>query len=389
MRCIMSRLFIIILFVFFQSSCARKAVVIVPVADLYGISNPSKNPLDAQPSAGCPRLMQLLFNECIDIIKEHEDKVFIAITHAFHIPVHQPHQRITHYWTEKKNIQLLETLPQQALTTLPPEINFANKQENTSIVFTLTRPWYDSKTKQTYSAGTRFVMYGQSKNKYHIMFWDFQNSRLIKSHIPIHYGILQTQTDPKKRQQQFVQIARSWADQSYGIIPYVLGGCSFMQKIQSYNPKIIKNEPHYTYVEDASLAQQPINGFDCAGLVLRAAQSCGMPYFYKNTTTLAHFLQPLKAGEIIEEGDLIWIPGHVMIVSDLKKNLLIESRSFYHGYGKVQEIPLSEEFKEMHTYNDLKHAFLNQKQLHRLNVRGEIIQTITNFKILKLASIWK
>jgi cell wall-associated NlpC family hydrolase len=333
--------------------------------------------------------MQLLFNECIDIIKEHEDKVFIAITHAFHIPVHQPHQRITHYWTEKKNIQLLETLPQQALTTLPPEINFANKQENTSIVFTLTRPWYDSKTKQTYSAGTRFVMYGQSKNKYHIMFWDFQNSRLIKSHIPIHYGILQTQTDPKKRQQQFVQIARSWADQSYGIIPYVLGGCSFTQKIQSYNPNIIKNEPHYTYVEDASLSQQPINGFDCAGLVLRAAQCCGMPYFYKNTTTLAHFLQPLKAGEIIEEGDLIWIPGHVMIVSDLKKNLLIESRSFYHGYGKVQEIPLSEEFKEMHTYNDLKHAFLNQKQLHRLNVRGEIIQTITNFKILKLASIWK
>ena len=43
------------------------------------------------------------------------------------------------------------------------------------------------------------------------------------------------------------------------------------------------------------------------------------------TTRNYYLLAFLKKGEALEEGDLIWYSGHVMIVSDIKKNRLIEA----------------------------------------------------------------
>ena len=37
----------------------------------------------------------------------------------------------------------------------------------------------------------------------------------------------------------------------------------------------------------------------------------------------------------IKVGDLIYFPGHVMIVSDLAKNLFIESAGYSVGFGIV------------------------------------------------------
>ncbi len=70
--------------------------------------------------------------------------------------------------------------------------------------------------------------------------------------------------------------------------------------------------------ERTECTQHPMSGFDCAGIISRAAQMCGIPYYFKNTYTLAHYLKSLSIDTHLQEGDLIWIPGHVMIVSDLK-----------------------------------------------------------------------
>jgi hypothetical protein len=128
-------------------------------------------------------------------------------------------------------------------------------------------------------------------------------------------------------------------------------------------------------------------GFDCAGLILRAAQCCGIPFFFKNSTTIAHYMRPLQPNETIEEGDILWIYGHVMVVADIRRNTIVEARSHYHGFGKVHEIPLHQEFKGMNTFEDLRKAFFNKQGLERLDASGNVVQKITQFKILKFSSL--
>jgi hypothetical protein len=115
----------------------------------------------------------------------------------------------------------------------------------------------------------------------------------------------------------------------------------------------------------------------------------GIPYFYKNSLTIAKHLAPLNKKETISEGDIIWLPGHVMVVSSLKDNLLVEARHYSHGYGKVHEIPLSHQFKNINSYEQLAAHFFNKKPLQRLDKSGKVVQVLPDFKILKLASVWR
>jgi hypothetical protein len=74
-----------------------------------------------------------------------------------------------------------------------------------------------------------------------------------------------------------------------------------------------------------------------------------------------------------------------MMVADTKKNTLIEARGYPHGYGKVHEISVSEQFKNIHTFSDLLNAFRMKKPLQRLDRSGTVTDTISSFKILPLA----
>ena len=129
------------------------------------------------------------------------------------------------------------------------------------------------------------------------------------------------------------------------------------------------------------------NGFDCSNLILRAAQISQIPYFFKNTTTLKKNLKTISPNEKLEAGDLIWVPGHVIVVADLDKNTIIESRSYSHGYGKIQEIPLNEEFKNINTFEDLLKHFFDNKKIKRIDKNKKTIADLKNYKILKLRSI--
>src|SRR5205814_4688733 len=121
----------------------------------------------------------------------------------------------------------------------------------------------------------------------------------------------------------------------------------------------------YSFYEHERDTQSPKNGFDCSGVILRAAQIAGIPYFCKNTTTIAQCLTPLKSEQQLREGDLILIKGHVMIVSDITKNLLIEARSYGHGYGKLHEISIDQVFEGIETYKDLCDAYYEKKVVKR------------------------
>ena len=101
-----------------------------------------------------------------------------------------------------------------------------------------------------------------------------------------------------------------------------------------------------------------------------------------------HNLKPLASHEHLQTGDIIWFSGHIMIISNAEKNIIIEARGYDHGWGKIHEAPLQVIFKNIVSTTDLEQAFRNQTPLERLHKDGTTAQTITNFKLLKLKTIW-
>ena len=125
-------------------------------------------------------------------------------------------------------------------------------------------------------------------------------------------------------------------------------------------------------------------GFDCSGVIARAAHACNIPYFFKNSSTALQQLKPIVSYEQLAEGDLLHIKGHLMVVSDIKNNKIIEARSHWHGFGKLQEIKLSDEFQGVKTYKQLVDACLANKRLARLDSAGSVFEKIQSATLLKL-----
>ena len=370
----------------------KKAIVIVPVADLVGqemqkLTGPQQmqqayeqlpfSP-DIAPGTTCLRIQQLLFNEVVEIIKEKEQEVYIRIPHLFClIPMSNEPQ--ANYWTLKKNIIRLDKVQQYTgdLTKIPPPISFKNNSEqfsNKNIV-TLTEPWFDSKTRLTFSAGTRFVCAVKKKRKTNVYIFNPQTTKYEVTTIPNNKLATHVQQQsPQQQRKRFINLVRQWAKRNEGFIPYVWGGFSFTGTKKT-TCLALKDEK-----------TSPKTGLDCSGLIASAAQICGIPYFCKNSTTIKQCLTPLARNSKLMPGDIIWVPGHVMIVADLENHTLIEARGYGYGsgYGKVHEIPLNEEFKGINTYHDLIDAYHNKKIIIWLDRNGNERERVTDLALLRL-----
>lgn len=390
---------------------AQQGLIVVPVADLVGQSfstlcSPNKIittykniPLSGKSGVwACPRIMQALFNETVTILEAHKDEVCIAIPH-FYFQTKQNNKKYSTYWTMKSNLIPLETIKQYGIDTkkIPQAIRYAQADIETvsENIVTLIHPFYDAFTDQTYSAGTRFVINNESlpdPDYYSVFIFDPKIKIIRTIKIPHKKSLLHRRHTEKQKINLFLQILKRWIGKSTRFIPYVWGGCSFVQHCTD-NKFLVKTDivgkKIIEFFQYPEIKTWPKTGFDCAGVVARAAQIAGIPYFYKNTFTLSKNMATLKPEEKIEPGDLIWIPGHVMIVSDIDKNLLIEARAYGHGYGKLQEIPIAHEFAGITTYNQLINHFFTHQKLDRLDKDGKKIQQIKNFKILKLISVWQ
>lgn len=385
------------------------AITAVPVAELVGdpvqkstLETPIEQtyltmPLDLpfgekkpDPFPLCPRVHQLLLHERITVIEERGEEVRLVIPNLFFILATQqtPH---CSYWTLKKNILPLALLSQEQQEKIPAAISFAEKRITVPNSLALIYPVTDTITEQTFSAGTRFIYETevQDKHYYHAYAYDGRDMTIKPILLPKKYCMPPAAEGNEQKIKQFVALLRAWAHLKHGAISYVWGGRSFTTKKNSAQIRTITaNGWNYKIAEQHPGAK---SGFDCSSLVATAAQLCTIPYFYKNSTTAAALLAPLQPNEALTEGDIIVTikPNHVMIVSDLKKNKLIEARTIAHGYGTVHEIPLHEEFQNIRSYQDLIHAYHNHIPLKRLRKDGSAIATIPQFHLLKLASVWR
>ncbi len=186
----------------------------------------------------------------------------------------------------------------------------------------------------------------------------------------------------------FVHLLTMYAHQETGCIPYVLGGVSFTRTTrESYQEKTnVCQDTPCTYYEYNDFRDIPKPGFDCSNLITRVAQMAGIPFFFKNSLTIATYAQPVPATQSLQPGDILWKKGHVMVIADTEKHTIIEARAYNNGAGHVQEIPLSAAFKGITTYDELLAAWRNGQTIERLGDDGAVIERIADFKLLSLAS---
>src|SRR3990167_5306648 len=342
---------------------AIPAVTIVPVANLATEPLSKRFPRETFPyeklpttykSKGgideCPRLHQLIFNERVNIIKKQGNDVMVEVPYLF-FQTSPKGQKINHYWSDARYFMPLKSANRYQ-HWVPAPIDF-NQPESVSQsnICTLTRPFYYCPTDKSYSAGTRFIVSDQDGSA---LIFDPVEKKVHHATIPATYCVQNSQ---------------------YPTLNYIVKAHTYKDKLY-FNYCLQGNYPTCD------------SGFDCTGLILRAAQIAQIPYFFKNTTTVGFNLKQLQSNEKIENGDLILFSGHIILISDVDKNLVIEARSKYDDYGYIHEIPLCQVFRGIETYADLRKAYETQEKLERLDAHDKIISHVP-IRIMKLNSVWR
>ncbi len=408
MRC---AIFLLLSLVFQHSLCAitpfqpYKAVVIAPIVDAVGgpLADIFKyeeieRQYDEFPSApdkgyySCLRIHQLKYNEVVTVKSAPYGRAEVEceVSNLFYLDRRGKKRR--NFSLLKKHLMPLSELEKKIdSSTIPQPIDMKKTAaEYNAAILTLVMPWLDEKTKTWYSAGTRFVRCPENDTvaSYAFYLTDYANFSTYKGYVPKKKAIVAYPKTAEKMRALFLKILKSWANSVQGFIPYVFGGTSFTTRYKRDEFSLVfgrRAGRRVSYWQRYPNNEMPAAGFDCSGMLLTAAQIAGIPYFLKNTWTLTEDCgRPLKKNDKLEQGDLIWYFGHVMVVSDIKKNMLIEAVGYEAGYGKMHELPVSRVFTGIKTYAELVQAYHTKRSLKRLNSKGEPYRSIKRLKILKL-----
>lgn len=381
---------ILCVFYFFNISCfPTRAVINCPVADLLGeplhknvIQGYKQIPLHTDNTSNCQRIHQALFNEAVTIIDQTACEYCVEIPNAYFV-TQKSTKLQSRYWTLKENCTLLTDDIQK---TIPTPISYKQtEQSRKKSTVVLTQPYHD---RISFSVGTRFVYCPAESDGDTVtaIRYDFVKKRIIRFNI--HRSACRIETEapcsPETRR-EMIALIRSWINGSHkNVVPYVWGGCSYVYR---YTGKFKRqwNDFIESFAYDYPRTKHtPQTGFDCSCLILRAAQIMGLPFFCKNSFTMSVQLKEVKNYKEVEIGDIIWIPGHVILVADLERNTTIEARGYPHYYGKLQEIPIEEQFQGINSIKQLIEHRNANKPLVRLNKKGTVVTTIPHYKILKL-----
>lgn len=327
----------------------------------------------------CYRCHQGLFNECYTLLSRTTDEIELNTQMLFYGVHPLTEQKLSTFWTLARNGQTLQELKKQGIdiTAIPyPK----RSSKNLILIF----PWHNDTTHTTFSAGTRFVRASSYDNESQcaIRCIDFKQKTTSILFIPRALCRIEEQQSFIQKRKNFIDLLTQWTDQSSGIIPYVWGGSSFTNYYENIPATLNKNNGRFSWSRPEKYT--PHRGFDCSELIYRAAHIAGITYPYKTTGVAQQFLPPFTPADTLEEGDLFWIPGHIMVISSLKNNELIEACGYKSGYGKVQRIPLARRFAGIKSYDDLLKAYFAKQPLKILNKAGEVMETYKEFKILKL-----
>jgi len=346
---------------------------------------------------GCIRTMQGLLNEQV-LVKEISDKtddICVELSHVFYVANTLNSFKTTQsiYWTKGSDIAYTESFEQKELDCLPEPISYkkSTSVDNNEVV-TLSEPWFDAATNKTYSAGTRFVCATDKVSKVFVpvklLQFEGNKAKTLLSCIPANICMFAKNYKTKElKRAAFVNLLKKWSVDAEGVIPYVWGGASYIDRVNQY-----KFEKKIDFVSDKNNQTTSVGywmrpelkhapaGFDCSMLAVRAAQICSIPHFSRTTSTIPETLSLLDKNEELAPGDFLWVAGHVMMFSD--EDSIIASESYSPGYGAVCNTPISKRFGGVKTAQDVVKLYRENKPLIFVSKNGDKKERA--FKIYKL-----
>lgn len=305
-----------------------------------------------------PRLAQLLLHEPVEVLEEDGDLVKIT-TDAIHFLRPDTHKKINTFWVATS-----------AVRQMTPELQRVVVKKTGEKTVTLREPLVTA-SGIILSVGTRFNVKEDGIKQLSVYWYNPDHKKVEVLCIPRNKCIAPS----SDKRSAFVSLLQSIAGCCYKT-PYVWGGASVAKRFLKISYRLVPS-PCKKGKRAYELIQQPKGpwaGCDCSGLVrlglqaLDCCSSCAM-----NSATLNAELPHRKANEQWRDGDILYIPGHVAIISDLKKNLVIEARTPEHGYGYVHEVPISELFKGINNFDDLRESIKKQQNVHRIDRYGKTV----------------
>jgi hypothetical protein len=354
---------------------ARLAVIIDPVVDGFTISALKYGPcvqkvhqkLDFVPSKKypTPRSCQLLFNTTVNTVQETPHEALIEAEHlCYELDADGTYKN--QFWIPKKSLLFLDQVNEQTRHSFPEPLSFSRNHWTDPSVIVLTLPWL-APTNTYYSVGTRFVREPllDTDTTYAISIRYPHHKHAQIESVPRTHALVEGSIPKKEQRKAMIDLIKKWisyAEQSEIGIPYVWGGSSFAPQ----SPR------------------KPLIGWDCSSLILRAAQIVGIPLAAKTSMLMEKELKPLSKNDTLEIGDIIWRPGHVVLISDIRHNEIIQARGYESGYGYTFATTLDKHFKGVKSFNTLKKIYFNGAPVTELKKNGTPLNTFASIKILKL-----
>lgn len=332
------------------------------------------------------RLHQLLFNQLVYVVKEHANEALVEIPELTLKPNPTELAYNLKGWISKKHLIFLDQMQRRGFDfeTLP-----AFKGSHFKSFF-LLKPHFVKELGIKYSVATEFVIQNESKEHWIVPVFQANKMENTLIYFPKNKCLVNKEMGFEEKINRFLSILHIWAQSKEGFIPYVLGGSSCTDLIN--NKKVIVEIVKTLHKKGVMYKRpwnwkRPASGLDCSSMIYLAARMAGLPYNFKNTSSLKNQLKEIQANEPIEPGDLLWIPGHVMVLSRVDKSLsFIHAAGYSLNYGRVCEIQSKDLFRSVHKASDLISLKRRRQALQLLNAKGEVAKIVNTWKILKIRS---
>ncbi len=325
----------------------------------------------------CYRAHQGLYGEIVELVKEcdwDENQLFISIPNIIYGFSPFTNQGYSTFYTYKKHLVPLNQLSDDALKAIP----CSEYAEKPTIV--LTYPW------NNFSIGTRFthVSENDTENSFGVAYIDFENDFIVFNTVPRENAIQEIKLDTKSKQKLFVEIINNLINkvaqtETTNIIPCIFGGSSFIEPYK--NSDFYQNDGVWCCNEK----NDPYCGYDSSEFLMRMTKIAGIDFPWKTTAAIGCSLKTFDSQDTLQEGDILWVQGLAMIVSNLERNEIITCRSHSSGYGCVHRVKLSDCLHDIATFDQLLNLYYtNNNTLQFKNKDGSVAEKIYDFKFLKL-----
>jgi hypothetical protein len=191
--------------------------------------------------------------------------------------------------------------------------------------------------------------------------------------------------DENELRNRFLNILNNWISlkSNEKVIPYVWGGTTILKYVSNNCFKKLMKDSNEGFFWNEGVV--PCIGIDCSGLVCLGARIAGFDFYLRNSFSQMKYLRKLNLKkDEIKKGDILWIPGHVIILNP-EDDSCIESASYSSGYCGVVKNKIKNRFVNITSINDFIDLKINKESIKIKSKDGKISE-YNNFEILDLYS---